>query len=215
MRAHIVILIGLLSTAAAAPAAAQPVARGDATGAVGWFNADKSGLDSYNDWYNRSAHVGAMLGWYWTDHLKTEVEAGATSRATLYAIRPFDVEGQQIYASSQHRFSTRRITAGQHYQFFRNAWAHPHVAAGVDLTWETEDRADDPVVHYDQVSRTTRVLRPAQTIAPSTTLRVRPFAEVGTKLYLSRRGFFRTDLRLTLRDGVDEVLMRFGFGVDF
>jgi hypothetical protein len=32
---------------------------------------------------------------------------------------------------------------------------------------------------------------------------------------MSRRAFFRTDLRLTFRSRVDEVLMRFGFGVDF
>jgi hypothetical protein len=214
VRAHTILLIGLLS-AAAVPAGAQPLARGDVTGTLGWFNANKSEFDSYNDWYNRSAHVGALVGWYWSDHLKTELELGATSRTNLYTSRPLVIDGQPNYISSEHRFSTRRLGIGQQYQFFRNAWAHPHVAAGVDLTWETADRRDQPVVQYDPVSRQTRVLQPAQTIAPSTELHVRPFAEVGTKLYMSRRAFFRTDLRLTFRSRVDEVLMRFGFGVDF
>ena len=71
------------------------------------------------------------------------------------------------------------------------------------------------VLLYDQVSRTTRLVQPARTIGESTELEIRPFAEIGAKLYLSQRGFFRSDLRLTFRGGVDEVLLRFGAGVDF
>ena len=100
-------------------------------------------------------------------------------------------------------------------QFYRNAWAHPHVAAGVDLTWETHEQEDQPVFFYDSQSRVSRVLQPARTIGPSTELLVRPFVELGTKLYVSPRSFFRTDLRLTLGGGAEEVLLRFGFGVDF
>jgi hypothetical protein len=215
VRAHTIILAGTLGFIASAPAGAQPIARGDVTGVVGWFNANKSEFSSYNDWYNRSGYGGAVFGWYWTDHLKTELELGGTSAADLYAARTIDIEGQRTYVSSEHRFSTRRLTAGQQYQFFRNAWAHPHVAAGVDLTRETHEQSDGPIVLIDSVSRTTRVFQQARTIGPSTNLEVRPFAEVGTKLYLSRRGFFRTDLRMTFRGGVDEVLLRFGVGVDF
>jgi hypothetical protein len=215
VRAHTIILVGTLSFAVSAPSGAQPIARADVTGLVGWFNANKSELSSYNDWYNRSAFGGAILGWYWTDHLKTELELSATSPAELYAARTIDIAGRQAYTSSEHRFSTRRFTAGQQYQFFRNAWAHPHVAAGVDLTWETHEQRDDPVFVFESTSPTMRVIEPARTIGPSTALEVRPFAEVGTKLYLSRRAFFRTDLRMTFRGGVDEVLVRCGFGVDF
>jgi hypothetical protein len=32
---------------------------------------------------------------------------------------------------------------------------------------------------------------------------------------MSPRSFFRMDMRFILKDGVDELLMRFGFGVDF
>jgi hypothetical protein len=215
MRAYTILLAGTLAFTGAAPASAQPIARADVTGVVGWFNANKSDASSYNDWYNRSAYGGAVLGWYWTDHLKTEVEVGATTPAELYAAQTIDIEGQRTYASSEHRFSTRRFTAGQQYQFFRNAWAHPHAAVGVDLTWETHQQRVDPIVLFDQASRTTRVVQPARTIGPSTDVEVRPFAEIGTKLFLSRRGFFRTDLRLTFRGGVDEVLLRFGLGLDF
>jgi hypothetical protein len=218
MRAHAIVLTAMLAFAAgpgAGQADAQPIARADATAVLGWFNANQSELTDYDNWYNRSTYGGAILGWYWTDHLKTEVEFGATSPGELYAVQAVAVDGQTAYASSRHRFTTRRVTAGQQYQFFRNAWVHPHVMAGADLTWHTHQQDDDPVLLYDQVSRTSRLLRPARTIGPSISLQVRPFAEVGTKLYLSRRAFVRTDFRLTFDRGVDEVLLRVGLGVDF
>jgi hypothetical protein len=215
MRAHTILLAGALAFAGAAPARAQPIARADAAGVLGWFNANEPEISSYNDWYHRSAYGGAILGWYWTDHLKTEVEVGATSPGELYGAQTIDVDGQRAYASSEHRFTTRRIAAGQQYQFFRNAWAHPHVAIGADLTWTTHQQRDESVVLFDQASRTTRVVQQPRTIGPSTNLEVRPFTAIGTKLYFSRRGFFRTDLRLTFRGGVDEVLLRFGLGADF
>ena len=215
MRANAILLGAGLAFAGVVPAGAQVSAGADATGVIGWFSANQSELSDYDDWYHRSAYGGAILGWYWTDHLKTEVELGATSPGELYAVQTIDVAGQRAYGSSEHRFSTRRFTAGQQYQFFRNAWVHPHVAAGADLTWETHQQRDDPIVLYDQASRTSRLVRQARTIGPSTDLSVRPFAEIGTKLYLSRRGFFRTDLRLTFSDGIDEVLLRLGLGVDF
>src|SRR4051812_25527765 len=215
MRVHPIILACTLALVAAAPAAAQPISRGDATGVAGWFNANQSEYSSYNDWYNRSAYLGAILGWYWTEHHKTEVEVGATSAVDFYGVQTIDIDGQRASGSSQHRFSTRRITAGQQYQFFHNAWAHPHAGIGADMTWETHQQHDDPLSLYDQGSRTSRVVRPARTLGPSTELEVRPFAEAGTKLYLSQRAFFRSDLRLTFHGGVDEVLLRFGLGIDF
>jgi hypothetical protein len=198
-----------------AQAIAQPIARGDVTGIISWFNADSRVPSSYNDWYNRSLYGGAAVGWYWTDHLKTELDVGATSHADVYAARSFQIDGQWTSERSEHRFSTRRFTAGQQYQFYRNAWAHPHVAAGVDLTWRAHQQHDEEILVYDSASRTSRVVRPARTVPRSTDLEVRPFAEIGAKLYLSRRGFLRTDLRMTFNGGADEVLFRFGCGVDF
>ena len=214
MRAHALLLAGTFALASAAPAVAQPLPRADLTGVVGWFNAGKSDINTYDQWYH-SAYGGAGIGWYWTEHLKTEVELGATASGELYGVQTIEIDGHQAYVSSRHRFSTRRITAGQQYQFLHNAWVHPHAAAGVDVIWETDHHEDDPIAIFDQASRTSRVVQPALTIGPVTDLRVRPFAELGAKLYLSRRAFVRTDLRLTFHDGVDEVLLRVGLGIDF
>ena len=48
-----------------------------------------------------------------------------------------------------------------------------------------------------------------------TSTEVRPFVATGFKAYMTQRAFFRSDVRVGVRDGVDEVLLRFGFGVDF
>jgi hypothetical protein len=100
------------------------------------------------------------------------------------------------------------------YQFGENAWVHPHVAAGVDFNWETSTQFDQPVYRFLVGSQAVFV-RPAQRHPESTDLHVRPFVAAGFKAYMTRRGFFRSDLRVVASDGLDEILLRFGFGVDF
>ena len=207
-----------LSAGTGTPANAQtgqnkPLVRSDLAVTVGWLNGHKPSVDRYgDDWYNRGLHGGGSFGWYWSDHLKTEVEAGTSNTAHVYRFQPVTPGGIPTYQSSELDVRTRRLALGQQYQFFRNAWAHPHVTAGVDLTWETTTEHLSAVTNFD-ASR--RELRPARTIGPDTRLRVRPYGEVGYKAYMTRRAFFRNDLRLAFRHGVDDVILRFGFGVDF
>ena len=102
--------------------------RADVSGSLGWLNADKSELDaerSRNDWYNRSVYGGASFGWYWTDHLKTEIEGGVSSAADLLVYTPTVIDGRQATLYSTHRFSTSRLAIGQQYQFYRNVWVPP------------------------------------------------------------------------------------------
>jgi hypothetical protein len=189
--------------------------RGDMTGALGWLNANKDGLTTYDSWYNRSLYGGLAAGWYWTDHLKTELEAGASTEAELYRARQIIVDGISSYESAELTFRTMRLSVTQQYQFFRNAWFHPHVAAGVDFTWERTVERIEPVVVFDPQFRFPREIRPARVIGPETRLEVRPFSGVGFKAYMTRRAFFRNDVRVAVGKGVDEVVVRFGFGVDF
>jgi hypothetical protein len=196
------------------PTSAQPLVRADVTGLIAWLNANKSGLSEYNDWYNRSAYGGVSGGWYWTDHHKTEVDVGASSPAELYAATPIDLNGARTYIYSEYRFSTRRIAISQRYQFMRNVWVHPHVGMGLDVTWERTERTDEPVFTSDPVTHLTKIARPEFTAEPETDVRYRPFAEIGLKAYMSRAVFFRTDMRLVFHGGLDELLLRFGVGVD-
>lgn len=199
------------------PAPPSPIARWDLTGTVGWFNADKGDAtsESYNEWYNSSLYGGIAAGWYWTDNHKTELDFAATTVGDIYTATPVVVGAQLTYTNSRQFFTTRKLALSQQYQAYRNAWFHPHVAAGVDLTWETSREERSPVIVYDSAARTSREVLPARTIGPDVDLIVRPFAAVGFKAYVTQRAFFRSDLRFTFERGVDEVLLRFGFGVDF
>jgi hypothetical protein len=221
MRLHTLLQVTGLTLALAPAAAAQPaqtpnpLSQSDVGLAIGWFNADKGGLTSYDEWYNRSVYGGGSFGWYWTDHHKTEVEAGATSKESLRVFEYEVVANRQVNRESAYSFSTRRFALAQHYQFYRNVTFHPYVGAGVDLTWETtrEERGRESV--YDSITRQPLPGRPPETFPPHTELVTRPFAALGFKAYMSPRSFFRTDMKLVLRKGIDEVFVRFGFGVDF
>ncbi len=217
---HVAVLLAATAPAALAqtvPVPPSPIARGDVSGMLGWFNADKADVDtrSYNDWYNSSLYGGIGAGWYWTDNHKTEIDFGATTEGDIYAARPVIVGTQQTYINSRLFFSTRKLAVSQQYQAYRNVWFHPHVAAGIDLTWEKSREERFPTYVYDSVTRTSREIAPGQPPAPDVDLIVRPFAAVGFKAYMTQRGFFRSDLRFTIDDGIDEALWRFGFGIDF
>jgi hypothetical protein len=195
----------------------QPVSRVDVTGIVAWLNANKSGLseDRYNDWYNRSAFGGASVGWYWTDHLKTEVDGGVSSRVRVRSTDVLSDSRLQQITYEDYRFATRRLGVAQQYQFGHNVWFHPWVSAGVDFTWEQIDESEGPIYIYDNVTRQSRTEPGEGALPRRTEFTARPFTALGFKTYMAARTFFRTDLKFVFRGGVDEVLVRFGLGVDF
>ena len=91
--------------------------------------------------------------------------------------------------------------------------ASPHAAPGV--SFEDVTNHSRPIILYDDPAGGPRVVRPEHVDGPHADVLVSPFVSAGFKAYLTQHGFFRSDLKVTLRDGVDEVLLRFGFGVDF
>jgi hypothetical protein len=223
MRRHTLLLLtfallpGAAHSAFAQAAAPSPLARGDVSGVAAWMHVDKSDASGRhsNDWSNRGFYGGGTAGWYWTDHHKTEIEAGATGDVRLYTYRTFVDNGVTVPENSELTFSTRRIAVGQHYQFYRNAWFHPHAGAGLDLTWERTTQVVHPAFLFTTQPGRPGEVRPGSVIGPDTALHVRPFGEVGFKAYVSPRAFVRSDLRLVARRGLDEVQLRFGLGVDF
>jgi hypothetical protein len=195
-------------------AAQAPLVHCDVAASVGWLRArttDASPGD-YADWHS-SLFGAASAGWYWTDNLKMEIDVGAGTRATAFRYRQITIDGRQNYLASETTFARRTLGISQQYQFFRNAWFHPHVAAGANLTWERTTEHFQAVAAFDSASR--RVLLPERTEGPRTEMTVRPFVAAGFKAYMTPRSFFRSDLRVAFHGGADEALLRFGFGIDF
>jgi hypothetical protein len=194
--------------------AQSPVSQLDVTGVIGWMNG-RSDVDQYDGWYNRSVYGGGGVGWYWTDNLKTEIDGGVSSPAERNLYRTVVVANRYTSSESRYTYSTRRFSVGQQYQFRRNAWFHPFLAAGLDMTWEKTEREDQSVTVYDSTTRLSQTIIPATVYPASTDLLARPFGTLGFKAYMSQRSFFRMDLKFVVKDGVEEVLLRFGLGTDF
>jgi hypothetical protein len=214
----IALLTGILWLGLALPVSAQTpapsVVRPDFAVAVGWLNGNKGEFDSNNDWYNRSLQIAGSVGWYWTEHLKTELEGSVSNRARLYISREEQFNGIRSHVSGDLSVSTRRLSLSQLYQFGENAWFHPHLAAGVDFNWEHTSLFDYDVYQY-LANRPPSIVRPATRHPDRTDLHVRPFIGAGFKGYLSPRAFFRSDLRIVAAERVEDVIVRFGFGMDF
>jgi hypothetical protein len=210
-----VVTLVLLSVVGVRPVLAQGPVRGDVSGTLGWFNAKHGELNRYDEWYNRSLLGEVGLGWYWTDHWKTELMAGASTDTTVYSSVSIVENGQQLFAPSRVSFSTRRLSVTQQYQFGDNQWFHGYLGAGIDAVWQRRSRRDDPIYFYDSVTRQPRLVRGAVDHTQDLDVRGRPAVSAGFKAYLSRQGFFRTDLRLTFAPRPAEVVLRVGVGIDF
>lgn len=198
------------------PAAAQPkepVARVDVSGTIGWLLVDKDG-ETYADHWHSSLYGGFGGGYYWTDHLKTEIDFGVGEEAGSYGGRRFDYNGLPGVVGVESRFSRQTLGIGQHYQFFRNQWFHPHIGAGVLVVWEEIEETLDSAIVYEP-NRPPRVVAPARIEPRRTEQSAKAFVASGFKGYLNQRTFFRMDVRVAFDKGVDETLLRIGFGIDF
>jgi hypothetical protein len=195
-----------------------PLVRGDAHFVIGWQNLHKeqSTQQPYsNDWVNGILYGGAGAGWYWTDHLKTQVDFGGGTKGSQYRYSYITTNAQSTSSSSRLSVQQRSVAVAQHYQFFRNQWVHPHIGAGIDIARETTRETYQPTIVFDNVTHTSTQIAPARTEEAEHRTIARPFAEAGFKGYMTRRAFFTGDTRVMFRKGLDEVLFRVGFGIDF
>jgi opacity protein-like surface antigen len=212
-----VAVAALVSPAAAQDVRPSPLAHGDAQVVVGWQNLREKqppGTLSHNDWLSSIVHGAAGAGWYWTDHLKTEIDFGGGTSGRQYRYGQVTAGGTTTYSESLLRIRETNIGVSQQYQFFRNEWFHPHVGLGVDIARQHSTEQYYPVTIVDSVTHVSRTVVDQRLETETRTL-VRPFGELGFKAYMTRRAFFTGDTRLRFRGGIDEVRFRFGFGVDF
>jgi hypothetical protein len=207
------VLTGVAGTAAAQ--ADPPVIRGDVAASVGWLASNTAPSTPYDDSDWLDSFVGAVsAGWHWTDNLKTELDLGASTNVSAYRTDPVTIGGRATYQTTRTTSSRRTVGLAQQYQFFHNVWFHPHVAAGAAITWERAVARGNPIFVYD-VARGAQFGASGTAERTRTTVAVRPFVASGFKAYMSDRVFFRSDIRVALRGGTDDVLLRVGIGVDF
>jgi hypothetical protein len=227
MRAHVLLIATVLGALAhpvhAQVAAGKPVARGDFALFTGSFSADTAELsdDEVQPYYERWTHMAvfeASAGYYWTDHLKTEVEALWTTEGETYGNGGYVVPGVPIgYVYHTSRYTARQFGIGQLWQFGRNAMFHPWIGGGVDFV-HVDHELDRPAqfVYSNPVAGRpgTPVPIPAA-LVQSATNRALPFATLGFKAYFNERGFVRSDVKLHVTNELQQVIWKIGIGVDF
>lgn len=199
--------------AGAFPAAAQvrsPLPRLDVGASVGWHVATEAEAQPYDRWYRASLSRGASTSWYWTEHLVTTLDVGASGVGELFTDHPDSSPSRQIWGTATYTYRTRHAAVAQRYQFGHNAWFHPYLGTGVALEWVERGGELGPL--YD---RTGRVVQPGRPVPDTTTRRARGFLEAGGKAYVTRRVFVRPELRVGFAGGVQHVVTTIGVGVDF
>ena len=194
----------------------QRLMRGDVSGTVNWVSIDKSDARSYNDWHSQFG-IGGGVGWYWTDHHKTQVEFTATTAATVYSSEPYVVgPQQQTFVTTVRTYQSQRVSLTQLYQFRRNEWVHPFLGAGLDVVREESSGRDAPVFWYDPVLRQSRQARDSVEHGDRSKVSARAVFTTGVKAYFSRKVFALTDLRVGVSSHrAEDMQWRFGLGADF
>ena len=184
--------------------------RHDAWGALGWFHAETDAPVT-NQWYHRSLWAGAEAGWYWTEHLKTEVGGAATTEGTAFfsGERQLIVNGQTYYEWGNVRERTRRATLRQLYQFEHNAMVHPFLGIGLDVV-----RIEQRHMGYRRAASAYGAPVTLPEIESRRTV-LEAALVGGVKAYFNRTVFFRTDFTAGRRAGTVSLAARLGVGADF
>jgi hypothetical protein len=189
----------------------------DASGSLGWFSGNKSGVaEEWNDWYDTLA-ASVDVGHYWTPHLKTEAGATFTTTGTVYSHVEVTVPSQRFpaFIQREHQFRLNAVNLAAAYQFLDNQWVHPFAHAGVQLGWEHENRLAAEFLGPG-VDPRDPIVSPLINRDERSTFAARPFAGLGAKFYVNERGFLRSDFNVGWnRDGAAHVTWRAGAGVDF
>jgi hypothetical protein len=212
----------LLSAIVTTPALAQgspPVlltpenaSRWEAAGYTGWRGVSKNDIaPSSNQWADAAA-LGVSVGYYWTSHLKSELDVALTNEADLFAQEPLTFSPPAVYRFGNYRLRTASVSGGFAYQFGENAWFHPFLGGGVETRRE---RSQLELLEQRPCERIPclPIQLPVETVVAYET---RPFVTGGFKWYFGEGAFIRSDIRaMVSSDGAEAVLWRIGIGADF
>jgi outer membrane protein with beta-barrel domain len=209
MRIALVILALAAVPAAGLAQPRSPLMRGDVALSTGSLSSSDAEADRYNNWA-ATGFVGLSGGRYWTDHVKTEIELLWSGNARSYGSDTSFLPGSYVYVI--RRLQHTVFSAGQSYQFGRNALFHPFVTAGISLARERRSIERPTQTAYFPGGRTQVV--PAE-LRTEREMETTPYAAVGFKTYFAERGFFRSDLKFDFDSDVDRVTWKAAFGMDF
>jgi opacity protein-like surface antigen len=214
MRVLLAVLICGVTPAWAAAQIAPPTLPGnDTTLSVGWAGAEHE-TQEQRRWHGNLL-VGLSGGRYWTDHLKTEVEASWNSGQTHQVYETIERQGGYTYALSEYRAHDLRVGVAQLYQFGRNQWVHPYVGIGADVVRRATSLERLPQSRTVFVQNRNVPVDIPGASERKTMVFVQAVFKTGVKMYASETAFFNTELKFGMRRDIDHVVWKIGMGVDF
>jgi len=209
MRYALICFTLALTCGAAHAQPAPPLTGFDVAASIGLFSADRSETTGDTAW-SGSFFKGVSTGYYWTDHLKTEVELGFPNPTEGYSYSNQRLANGTFASIADQRtytYSGPKLAIAQVYQFGRNAPFHPYAFAGVDIDRERIDLDRHTFISGPRSSET-------EETSSSTRIRARGFTGAGFKAYLSERAFFKGEMKLDIGQSLNQVTWKAGVGVD-
>ena len=172
----------------------------------------------YNDWYTEGRYA-ASIGYYWTEHLKTELEFAHSGQGSRFIQDFAHVPGtsviQPISIEAFHRI--QHASARVVWQFLDNAWVHPYVNAG--YVFEAERRRHHAPIQYyypgDPRTRPPILVRPEFNGDSHHEYRSGVSVGAGSKFYVSSKAYINTGLQWTAAPPAKTLTVLGGFGVEF
>jgi hypothetical protein len=188
--------------------------RWDVAAHVTWLGEHRTGPSfSWDRWIN-VASGGGTVGYYWTPHLKTELDISTSGEDEIYSIEPIALPGTNTLFPLQrdHTFRVSTVSVGLVAQFFENAWFHPFVSGGMEIVREREHVETTLPIGQPRAPTPPIVTEPETLIHHA----ARPYVATGFKAYVSERAFIRTDVRTSWStDGLAALGWHSGVGFDF
>lgn len=200
-----------VSTVTVLPAAPS---RWDVAAHVTWLGERRTRQSFQWDRWINVASGGGTIGYYWTSHVKTELDVATSTEDEIYSVEPIALPGTNTLFPLQrdHEFHVATTTLGVVGQFFENTWFHPFVATGLEIVREREH------VETTAPGFPPRSLPPGVATEPETIVRfaARPYVATGFKVYVSERAFIRSEMRTSWSsDGLAALGWHNGVGFDF
>jgi len=171
------------------------------------------------DWHH-AGEYRVTAGHYFSSHLKTEIEFGATGEGHRYSQRFTSVPGSptQYPYSAQEFVRIRQGSARVTWQFLDNQWIHPYLSAGVSFDEErTRAHVYTPIYSTDPRNPSARVVvGTAEHDEPQRTA-YRPSLVLagGAKWYVSPAVFVKTGAQVGAARSASSISFLAGMGFDF
>lgn len=216
-------IFAILLAASIAEAQPSPGApRWDLTVSAGFFGARPERTDDHygDDWYEEGRYA-VSAGYFWTKHLKTELEFATSGEANRYVTRSIAVPGflGPYPLNYQEFYRLQQASARVAWQFLDNTWVHPYVNAG--LVTDIERRRTHLPQQFRYAGTDPRdpanriVIANEERTGPHTEYRYGTTIGAGAKFFVSPSAYITTGAQWTYARPAISFGWVGGLGVEF